>query len=64
MNAVRSQIEPTSVGELRRTFHNAVEYTVRTGKIPPVFAGDPTFEDAVIKRRKTVEDANRAARSD
>ena len=64
MNAVRGQIEQTSVDELRRRFHNAVAYTVRTGNIPPVFAGDPTFEDAVIKRRKTVEDANRAARSD
>ena len=64
MNPVRSQIEQTSVDELRKTFHNAVCYAVRTGTIPPVFAGDPTFEDAVSKRRKTVEDADRAARSD
>ena len=59
MNAVRSQIEQTSVDELRKLFHNAVAYTVRTGKIPPVFAGDPTFEDAVNKRRKVTEDSNR-----
>lgn len=63
MNAIRSQTEQTSVDELRKRFHNAVAYTVRTGKIPPVFAGDPTFEDAVNKRRKTVEDADRAVRS-
>lgn len=63
MNAVRSQIEQTSVDELRKRFHNAVSYAVRTGKIPPVFAGDPTFQDAVNKRRKTTEDSDRAVRA-
>jgi len=55
MNAIRSQIEQFCVSDLREQFHEAVAYTVRTGKIPPVFAGDPTFEDAVAKRRKAAE---------
>ena len=64
MNAVRSQIEQTSVNELRKQFHDLVAYTVQTGEIPPVFSGDPTFENAVNKRRKAVEGSNQSNCSD
>lgn len=57
MNVVRSQTEQTFIKDLRDKFLEAVAYTVRTGEIPPMFAGDPTFKNAVSKRRKATGEA-------
>lgn len=59
MNAARNHTE--SVIELRRQFQDAVERAALTGVVPETFVGDPTFENAVCKRRKTAEGADSSA---
>lgn len=61
MNAEMAHTKCPTVDRLREKFHEAVEFTARTGVVPAAFAGDPTFENAVCKCRKAAENADRAS---
>ena len=59
MNVVRSQTEETSIEELRAKHQAALDRATATGVIPTAFEGDPTFRDAVRKRRKAAANSDR-----
>ena len=63
MNAERSQTETSLVEQLRDNHQAAIDRATSTGIIPPAFEGDPTFRDAVNKRRKNAEAADRSGRA-
>lgn len=61
MNVVRSQIEPTSIKQLREKHEAALDEALTSGKIPSTFEGDPTFQNAL--KRRIVESKDRLRRS-